>query len=257
MAAATRHSARTGRNGGITAVPQNRCLGDTAIQMDKVHLHWQAMKTGWMPKFRSLNAILVLCLMAAGPAAAAEGSLSGLAERATDISLDTDQFLRDVNAEVLRLLQYDPTDADLAAIPQLIDAFHRSGADRQRDVLKLLAHLLAGSKNHRPAILDTAVQALQSPWHGVRVAALDVLGRSEDAAAVPKLIASLSDPDWEVRYQALYGLSFFIDRAVHQEIYEAVAPLVADKDERVREMARTLMSPAKGAERQNLQAPME
>lgn len=209
-----------------------------------------------MPKIKSLNAILVLCLIAAGPAAA-EGSLSRLAERATDISLDTDHFLQDVNAEVLRLLQHDPTDADLAAIPGLIDAFHRSGADRQDDVLKLLAHLLAGSKNHRSAILDTAVQALQSPWHGVRVAALDVLGRSEDAAAVPKLMASLGDPDWEVRYQALYGLSFFIDHAVHEEIFEAVAPLVADKNERVREMARTLMRLAKGAGRQNLQAPME
>ncbi|WP_108395962.1 HEAT repeat domain-containing protein [Devosia submarina] len=204
-----------------------------------------------MPNITSLRAVLVLWLITAVPAAA-EGSLSGLAERATDISVDTDQFLQDVNVEVLRLLQHNPTDADLAAIPRLIDAFHRSGADRQANILKVLAHLLAGSKNHRSAIVDTAVQALQSPWHGVRVAALDVLGRSEDATAVPKLMASLSDPDWEVRYQALYGLSSFVDRAAHQDIFEAVAPLVGDENKRVREMARTLMRLAKEAGRQDL-----
>ncbi|MFD2646503.1 HEAT repeat domain-containing protein [Devosia albogilva] len=200
-----------------------------------------------MLKITSSKAVLVLWLMALAGPAAAEGPLGGLAERATDSSVDTDVFAQEANAEVLRLLQHDPTEADVAAIPRLIDAFHRSGTDRQDDVLKLLAQLLPGSTKYHSAILDTAVEALQSPSPGVRVAAVDVLARSKNAAVVSQMVDSLSDPYWGVRYQALYGLSFFVDQGGHEEILEAVAPLVEDKNERVRVMARTLMREALGA----------
>jgi hypothetical protein len=38
----------------------------------------------------------------------------------------------------------------------------------------------------------------------------------------------LIDPDWEVRYQALHGLFLYRSRGA-RKIFEAVAPLVADK----------------------------
>nr|WP_314256038.1 HEAT repeat domain-containing protein [uncultured Devosia sp.] len=194
-----------------------------------------------MPMNTSLKAILLLWFLAMAGPAAAEGSLSDLAERATDSSVDTNVFVQASNAEVLRLLQHEPTETDLAAIPRLIDAIHRLPTDRQGAVLKLLGHLLAGSESHRPAILDTAVAALRSTSGGVRSAALEVLGRSEDSAVVPHLLASLSDPEGDVRYQALYGLSFFVDEGEHNEIFEAIAPLVTDRNESVRLMASVIM----------------
>lgn len=195
--------------------------------------------------------IVALWLLALATPVAAESALSGLAERAKDSSIDANVFVQDANEEVLRLLQQAPTDADLAAIPDLIDAFHRSQTDKQAAVFKVLAHLLAVSHIHRTAILDTATEALQSPSPSVRIAALDLLGRSEDAAVVPHLMASLSDPDEGVRLQALYGLSFLIDQGGHEELLQAIAAVVTDENERVRDLARTLMRLAAEAEDKN------
>jgi len=61
-----------------------------------------------MPMNTSLKAILLLWLLAMAGPAAAEGSLSDLAERAADSSVDTNVLVQDVNAEVLRLLQHEP-----------------------------------------------------------------------------------------------------------------------------------------------------
>ncbi len=189
-------------------------------------------------KYKMLT--VLLCTMWSANIFASE-TLLDLAKSVSDGSAESGVFAATANAEVLRLLQQEPTEDDRRAIPSLAAAYSLAPPDIQADLLKLLEHLLAGSGEYRPTILDTARDALASPTAEVRVAALAVLGKSDDPAFIPSILPSMQDADWNVRYQALYSISIFAETGAYPEIYTAIEPLVDDVNERVRVAARSLM----------------
>lgn len=194
-----------------------------------------------MPKTHTIALIALIFTLAVSAPSAGEQSLTSLAATATSPSVDAKNFAGDVNAQRLRLLQHAPDDADITAIPALVDAFARANREIQDDVLVLLAHLLPHSGEHRAIILQTAHAGLASPTIPVRKEALEVFRRSEDPAFIPVIIAMFDDPSVDVRYQALHTIAPFAEAGGFPEIYEAVSRFLDDDNQRLRFAARSLM----------------
>ena len=115
-------------------------------------------------------------------------------------------------------------------VPGAIGAYFRLRAQTERHEPQLL-EALAWS------YLSTAV-AHGGQWSpGERRAALDALGRSGRAAAVPLLASLQKEADWQLRWAALEALEPLPDPAAA----EALATALGDRDRRVRCVAGTLL----------------
>ncbi|WP_188052369.1 HEAT repeat domain-containing protein [Aureimonas fodinaquatilis] len=194
-----------------------------------------------MPKARALSLLALLPLLAVASPSWSGPSLTTLAEWATNPPVDASDFAREVNAQRLRLLQHEPSNADLEAIPKLVSAFALADPAIQDDVLVLFTHLVQHSGKHRSAILQVAKAALSSPAVPVRKQALEVFRQSNDPAFIQVSIAMLEDPSWDVRYQALYSIAPFAEAGGHPKVFDAISVLADDDNERIRVIARSLM----------------
>lgn len=194
-----------------------------------------------MPKTKAIGLIALILSLAVSAPSSGEQSLTSLAAAATSSSVDTKEFAGNVNAQRLRLLQHAPDEADVSAIPALVDAFARADPEIQDDMLQLLAQLLPHSGDHRAIILQTAHTGLASPAIPVRKEALEVFRRAQDPIFIPVIIEMFDDPSSDVRYQALHTIAPFAEAGGFPEVYDAVSRFLNDDNERLRFAARSLM----------------
>lgn len=85
-------------------------------------------------------------------------------------------------------------------------------------------------------------QATESPNPGTRKWCCLLLGRRRNLDDLPFFLKRLQDDISEVRYQSLQGISMLLQDYSFPQVLPEVIPLLHDKDERIREIAREVQT---------------